>query len=92
MWQLNLNHQAMEYLHRAKLLTKQIERQTSAALMNEEHVKDRKLNDSLVRTGTNSVESARQVPLCRAVELSLPHHRTCRAERKEVSSASLPPL
>jgi hypothetical protein len=65
----------MGRLHRAKLLTEQVERQTGTALVNEEHVEDRKLNDSLVRTGTNAVESARQVPLGRAIEDSLPHHR-----------------
>jgi hypothetical protein len=64
----------MDCLHRAKLLTKQVERQTGTPLVNEEHVEDRKLNDSLIRTGANSVESARQVPLSRAVEHGLPNH------------------
>ena len=64
----------MDCLHRAKLLTKQVERQTSTALVNEEHVEDRKLNDSLVCAGANSVQGARQVPLGRAIEYGLPHH------------------
>jgi hypothetical protein len=64
----------MDYLHGAKLLAKQVERQTSTPLMNEEHIKDRKLNNSLIRTGTNPVESARQVPFGRAIEHGLPHH------------------
>jgi hypothetical protein len=44
--------------------------------MDKKHIKDRKLNDSLVRTGADSVERARKVPLRRAVELGLPDHRS----------------
>jgi hypothetical protein len=64
----------VEYLHRTKLLGKQVERQAGTALVNEEHVEDRKLNDSLVCAGANSVQGARQVPLGRAIEYGLPHH------------------
>lgn len=43
--------------------------------MDEEHVENRKLDDRLVRTRSDSVQSTREIPLCSAVELSLPNHR-----------------
>ena len=42
--------------------------------MHEEHIKNRELNDSLIRAGTDTVQSAREVPLGGSVELGLPHH------------------
>jgi hypothetical protein len=73
MRRLDLNY-PMNCLHRAKLLTKQVERQTGTPLVNEEHVEDRKLNDSLIRAGADSVQCAREVPLSGTVEFSLPNH------------------
>ena len=74
MEELNLSRDSRECLHRAKLLTEQVERQTSTTLVNEEHVENRKLNDSLIGTGANSVQNARQIPLGCTIEHSLPHH------------------
>lgn len=42
--------------------------------MHEEHIEDRKLNDSLICTGADSVQGAREVPLSGTVEFSLPNH------------------
>jgi hypothetical protein len=42
----------------------------------EEHVEDGKLDDGLVRTGADSVQGARKVPLRGAVEFGLPDHRS----------------
>jgi hypothetical protein len=42
--------------------------------VHEEHIEDRKLNDSLIRAGADSVQGAREVPLSGAVEFSLPNH------------------
>lgn len=74
-------HPSTKHLHRTKLLPKQVKRQTGASLVHEEHVEDRELDDRLVRGGADSVQSAGKVPLCCAVELSLPNHR-CEDEKR----------
>ena len=56
------------------MLAEQVERQAGAALMNEKHVEDGKLDYGLICAGADSIEGARQVPLRRTIELGLPHH------------------
>lgn len=56
--------------------------------MSEKHVKDRQLYDSLVGTGSNTVQAIRQEPLRSPVNTALPYARQTTDERSEQKHGS----
>jgi hypothetical protein len=56
--------------------------------VHEEHVEDRKLNNGLIRAGTDSVQGAREVPLSGSVKYGLPHHRSENEECRDQEHGS----
>jgi hypothetical protein len=56
--------------------------------VDKEHVKDRELDDSLIRAGADTVQGAREVPLSSTVEFSLPNHRSEDKESRDQEHGS----
>jgi hypothetical protein len=56
--------------------------------VNKEHIEDRKLDDSLIRAGADTVQGAREVPLSSTVEFSLPNHRSEDKESRDQEHGS----